>query len=254
MTSSEPELVFSPAESARFGLDVARVVLSAEDVADTVRMSRLRHALDTSDARVVIVRYPSSELSLISLVDANGSWDIYPGGSLLYWECSRPVDRPFEETTVVDGTDREARHPELVSLVEEIFTDYRNHYAADPLLPPDAAAAGYREWAGGLIDSSDVLVVTVDVADQPVGIALVSDEGGEWDVRLAGIAPAHQRRGHYGRLIARVEREAARAGVRLIISTQAHNVGVQSAWASFGWRPFDAIETVHLVRRATKTP
>ena len=74
----------------------------------------------------------------------------------------------------------------------------------------------------------------------------VDESAGEAEILLAGLTSAAQGRGLYPLLLKAVGQQAmARGCPRVTISTQAHNIRVQRAWAKAGFRPFAAITTVH---------
>jgi len=87
---------------------------------------------------------------------------------------------------------------------------------------------------------------------EPIGMATLElGAGGDHlEILLAGLVPAAQGKRLYDGLLDGCQRVAiARGAVRVVISTQVHNVRVQRSWARLGLRPFAAIETVHLVER-----
>src|SRR5690606_16625774 len=130
------------------------------------------------------------------------------------------------------------------------FESYPNHYAVNPLFAADRAAAGYIEWALSRIgdDEGHVLVLRSD--EKPIGVATLVDLGDVLEIELAGLIASAQGRGAYGVLLEGCVREAAQLGrTRVIISTQVDNVRVQRAWIRAGFKPFAAVETVHLVAR-----
>jgi hypothetical protein len=89
----------------------------------------------------------------------------------------------------------------------------------------------------------------------------VSDSGAEvgfgiidWspevpDVRLAGILPDFRGRGRYREMVGVLMVEAAERAGCLRISTQVHNLPPMRTWARLGWKPFETLSTIHLVRR-----
>ena len=71
---------------------------------------------------------------------------------------------------------------------------------------------------------------------------------GHLEIPLAGLLPAAQGKRLHDILLDGCERVAvARGAQRVVVSTQAHNVRVQRAWAPQGLRPFAATETVPLI-------
>lgn len=245
----------SPADTARFGVEVHRLTVGPGEL----RGTELVDLVESSTADVLVTRYDVARQEVPALL-ASTSRAVLPAGALTYWE--KPVvggDPPTRTDVVPSGDlDPAAAEAAVRSVVRASFTAYGNHYTADPLLDPDAALAGYEEWATGTVRRSpdDVLVQLLD--GEPVGVATLARGDAHVEVLLAGLVPSAQGRGLYGDLLAAVEDRAAAAGAaRLVISTQVQNVRVQRAWARRGLRPFAAVETVHLVRRealAAATP
>ena len=93
-------------------------------------------------------------------------------------------------------------------------------------------------------------MVLEQAGTEAIGLATLAHTAGTTEILLAGIIRAARGRRRYAHLLAGVE-EAARAhgAERLVISTQAHNAGVQRAWARYGFEPVGSVHTVHAVRR-----
>jgi RimJ/RimL family protein N-acetyltransferase len=248
-------LAGSASESARFGRDIARLVVTASTPVD---LTGLDVALDDCPADVVVTRWPSTALWVASLL-CRPDRDVIAAGAIVYWGVAvgsgrrPPVDAALRTEVVAAG---DPGAGELVPLVDDLVADsfagYGNHYVADPLLDTSAAEAGYQEWARRSLTDSGHAVVVLRSGGAPVGMATcsASSDGEHVEILLAGMASAAQGRGLYGHLLAAVEDMAAGLGAqRLVISTQTHNTKVQRAWARYGMEPFAAYETAHLVRR-----
>jgi RimJ/RimL family protein N-acetyltransferase len=248
-------LAASASESARFGRDIARLVVTATAPAE---LTGLDTALDGCPADVVVARWPSAALWLPALLCRPGR-DVVAAGAIVYWGV--PVGsgrRPAADTAltvdVVPAGDPAAAEvaPLVDALVADSFAGYGNHYSADPLLARSAAEAGYQEWARRSLTDGGHAVVVLRAGGEALGIATVSESADteHVEILLAGIASAAQGRRLYGHLLAGVEDLAAALGAtRVVISTQTHNTRVQRAWARYGMEPFEAYETAHLVRR-----
>lgn len=235
----------SAAESARFGHEVERVTVG-ERWADALSPDELAAAVAaevaSSTARTIVLRYPARAVALARSLPATGR-AVHPAGTLLYWEASTDdaVGDPAVRELVAD--DAEA----ALAVIADSFGGYVNHYAANPLIAPDAVTDGYREWAATTLASAGSRVFGIDVDDVLAGVATV-EAGDPWDILLAGMATGFQGRGLYPRLVRGVLAAAAADGrPRVVISTQSHNIAVQRAWARLGFVPMSAIETVHLV-------
>lgn len=218
----------SPAESARFGVRIAR----GESVTPL--------ELAGSDAEVVILRVPSGEpLPVVP------GWDTLDGGELVEWR----VDPATAAVPAGRGlTTRESADASLISgLVTDVFRGYRTHYAVNPLLDDDRVAEGYAEWALAVVADGGIAVLLED-GDEPIGIAAVR-RGGTWRIELAGITAGHRGRGAYAHLLRGIHDRARAAGARAVeIATQAENDVVQRAWGRAGYRPVRSFRTAHLVR------
>ncbi|MFF1528386.1 GNAT family N-acetyltransferase [Cellulomonas sp. NPDC058312] len=237
----------SPAESARFGVEVHRLTIGPGEL----RAGELRALVEASAADVLVVRYDVGRQEVPAVLAAT-SRAVLPAGALTYWETPVRAGRASGSTEVVPSGALDPAVAESVvrDVVRSSFAAYGNHYTADPLLDAAAALAGYEEWATQSLrqDPDDVLVQLLEGV--PVGVATVEHADDHVEVLLAGLVPVAQGRGLYGDLLAAVEARAAARGLgRLVISTQVQNVRVQRAWARQGLRPFAAVETVHLVRR-----
>ena len=238
----------SPADSARFGVEVHRLTVGP----GPVRAAQLVDLVEDSPADVIVARYDVAHQEVPALLAAS-SRAVLPAGALTYWEKRVVGDEVPVRTRVVPSSALDAAVAETAvrSVVRDSFASYGNHYTADPLLDRAAALAGYEEWAAGSLrrDPDDVLVQLLD--GEPVGVATLAHDDDHVEVLLAGLVTSAQGRGLYGDLLTAVEVRGAEAGAeRLVISTQVQNVRVQRAWAQYGLRPFAAVETVHLVRRA----
>ncbi|MFT4285223.1 MAG: GNAT family N-acetyltransferase [Protaetiibacter sp.] len=239
----------SESESARFGRPTARVSVP-DDMPVEVAAPLLHDAISGTTADIVIVRYPSRSLGSLADAAADPAWVCFPGGALVYWEApGTPASDPSGALELDEGLRRGERAGEIDSALRDSFDGYINHYAADPLIDPQAAVEGYAEWARALAASPENRVFVVEDDGRIVGVAVISADDSGWDINLAGIISSAQRRGHYRRLISGVVEAARRADVRLVISTQSHNIAVQRAWAAEGFRPLRSVDTAHLVRR-----
>lgn len=245
----------SPLEGRRFGVTVGRVILGHDTPAAEAAVG-LADALSHASQDVLVVRWPSEQVSLAATVAASGRI-VLPADVLTYWEVpaeelarvslpdggSLHVDRGSEHAS--DGSDL------LVSVVESSFAAYGNHYSANPAFDPDLALAGYVEWATVTFERNPDNACFLIDGTTPIGVATLSEdrERGDLEVELAGLVPGSQGRGLYRHLLRAIGDEALRRGLtRVIISTQAHNVRVQRAWAGMGLRPFAAVTTAHAVR------
>lgn len=241
----------SSAESARFGRSTLRVnVPPSLSVGEAA--VQLTDILASTEAEIVILRYPSEALGLFAGADLDG-WARFPGGSLLYWRApSHPV-HDGSGTRELTGEERTRHAAEIDAMLRDSFAGYVNHYAANPLIEPDAAVLGYAQWAQAIASDARNRIFTVDDPEGIVGAAAISVSDGGWDINLAGVLSRAQRRGHYRRLLSGIVAAAESEKAELVISTQSHNIPVQRAWAAEGFLPDHSVDTVHLVPRAMLT-
>jgi GNAT superfamily N-acetyltransferase len=247
----------STLESERFGMSIGRVVVG-QDVLEADVAQSLRELLDNAPEELLIVRWPSRMSSLGSAAAAS-SRAIIPADVLMYWEIAPDHLHPAPDVLaalelsirVPANADAAARNA-VDEVVRDSFREYGNHYTANPALDRDLALEGYIEWAQRSLTDNPQSVVLLLHQDRPVGVAttVVGARGGDLEILLAGLTGAAQGRGWYQHLLSGVASQARASGSRrLIISTQAHNIRVQRAWAREGFRPFEAVTTVHAVRR-----
>lgn len=253
---SHSHVTYTPSESEsdRFGFGTARLTVGfgAADalgglggVADAIN-----GVLTDAAAKIVILRYPAGFLALGRSLPSS-AWGVHPGGTLVYWEsplAARHIPHPSaSEFTLAE---RISRSSEIQSVLADSFDGYINHYAANPLIDPGIASIGYADWAASTLSDPNNRLFAVADESGLVAVAVVHAATSQWEVELAGVSTRAQGRGHYIRLMSRVQAAAADARAdRLLISTQAHNIGVQRAWVKLGLQPISAIDTVHLLRR-----
>lgn len=240
---SESRRFGHPTDRTLVGMFAAEAALSEKALVDVVQL-----VLDESSSTINILRYPASLLFLMRRLRPRNA-RAYPGGAILYWEG------PFTSVAAVDpatreisARDRREFEPHIASVLEDSFAGYVNHYSVNPLLAADVVVAGYAEWAKSTMANPVNRVFVVLDHERLIGVAVIAVSGDVWEVELASISSAAQGQGNYRKLMERVLASAAEGGAsRLVISTQSHNITVQRAWASMGFRPISSIETVHLV-------
>ena len=193
------------------------------------------------DADLVIARWPAGLVGCGALLTVPQRV-LLPADTLVYWAADLdtlrvPAHAPNEPVRPADaGSDPSA----LERVVTEVFAEYGHHYAANPLLDPALAVAGYAQWAARTVaDPSSVSAVIQDRqgAGSLAGLATATVDGPVVEVELAGVTAA----------VAGQAR--ARGADRLVISTQAGNIRVQRRWVALGLRPVSAFTTVHSIRR-----
>ncbi len=243
LAGDEPSLRDSPLESDRFGLGLARLVVPDGWDGPDDEVARL---VAGSDADVIVARWPASRVRLAAAL-AGTNRQVLPAETLVYWAQPVPAQPPTAAEDVLAGLDR-ALAAEVEEAVRASFAGYLNHYAANPLLGSVTVADAYADWAGRAVRERPEHQVALTSEGRVVGIATCLVAGDDLEIELAGMVPEAQGRGLYRHLLAGALAVAARASCsRLVISTQAHNVGVQRVWARAGLEPIAAYSTVHAV-------
>jgi hypothetical protein len=251
----------SPLESERFGLSVGRVVVGqqADEAAAAAQLTALLDDAAQERHELLIVRWPT-HLVTLGAAAAGSRRAIIPADVLMYWETPASALRPDLAAlaehglrTAVPVEADDASRVALERVVRDSFRDYGNHYTANPRLDRDLALAGYLDWATRSLaeDPQDVVLLLHDGRAVGVATLAVGAGGRDLEILLAGLTGDTQGQGWYHHLLGGIGEQArARGCERIIISTQAHNLRVQRAWARAGLRPFGAVTTVHAMRRA----
>lgn len=237
----------SELETGRFGITVGRLVV--QDRASAT-IDAVVDLLERSDHDVVVLRYPAREVEWAAPLSGVGGRTAIHADTLVYWtaDIAGAVADPSAEVRSrrLGPGDAEL----LDDLVRDVFRDYGSHYRANPLFDPEAALAGYQEWARSSLVADRGGVIAIGEPDA-YGVATVERTDDRVEILLAGIRSAEQGRGRYADLLAAVGTYArAHDCTALVISTQVRNIAVQRVWARQGLLPSHAFETVHLVRSA----
>lgn len=234
----------SPADTNRFGIEVARLVVGRRS---PVEVGTVIAAILETDADLTIVRYPADRVEwAFRLTEGVAPMVVFHADTLIYWLLSVGSGRgqPPSPEFRVDPSPEPGPVRELIG---RVFADYTNHYAANPLLDRRLVLQGYQEWATTSTLASECL--TLAHAGAPIAVATLEAGEDAHEILLAGVDPAWQGRGVYSSLLWAVEQRSIEAGApSLVISTQAHNTRVQRAWARHGFVPTSVFETAHVLR------
>jgi len=238
----------SEVESERFGYSFGRCSVPINSAAGPADIAR---AIESRDPDITVLRYPAERVDWFEqLARRLENRVLIHADNLVYWSLTVGTGRqpdPVEGLRTANPTDAEM----IGDLTTKIFTGYAGHYMANPLLSAAAADAGYRDWAMRT-PLRDVVVLHDEVS--PIGIATTESALEHVEILLAGVIPAQRGIGRYPHLLQAVEtiaRDCSKSDV--VISTQAGNVGVQRAWARYGFLPLTSINTVHVIRAETWT-
>ena len=239
----------SPWDSRRFGTSVARLTVGHGTTWSPGLVEEVRAALGGDD-QVLVVRHPP-ELTGLSEVLAESRRRLLPADALVYWETSAvPLSTSAPTARGLTVTRGIGTAAELDQTVRATFADYPNHYAVNPLFPPEDVLAGYVEWALRAAGADDVAVLRDGEGVAGFATWSVEQALGHVEIELAGLVPRARGCGAYGQLLAEVGRVAHEAGIATVmISTQAGNVRVQRAWHRAGLAPMAVFTTLHAVSR-----
>ena len=237
-------LLFSPHESARFGLRVYRATVDSLDVEAIARV------IDRERADVSILRMPAIDAGRSAGFASHGLTPIVADTQVHYdIELEAGMFRPAADGIVLRPATR-GDAAQLEALVHEIFACYVTHYHANPWFAPDEILAGYAEWAIRHLDGDDGSAVALVECDGDVaGFSCWRIDRGRMTAIgvLNGVRPALRGRGIYRRMLHAMLAAFCENGVRRFeIATQVHNIAVQRVWTSSGLALRRASTTVHV--------
>jgi GNAT superfamily N-acetyltransferase len=245
--SSDISVRHSPVESGVLLPDVRHLWVGRDAPADR---DGLMGAVDqAADADLIIARYASAQ-SWVGAVLAGSGRVLIPGGNIVYWERSLPID-----TSPVQAAEwvRELKvgdESRCYDTTTAIFNGYANHYSVNPALAHVSVADAYADWtARSLADVDCEVVEWIGPGGTVEGMGLTRRAGDHVEILLAGMVPASRGRGGYSAFLAAIVNRALAAGAaKVVISTQDHNVKVQRLWCRAGLEPAVGITVVHAVR------
>ncbi len=239
-----PLLKYSHLDSNRFAIRVERASMGSD-----VPVTRAIEAFQASSADLIIARFPAGQCAIPNALVQLGETLIH-ADTLVYYDISLPAPTGKAATNVrlAEATDLEA----IRGIAAQAFSNYRAHYAANPLLPAADILDGYIEWAQSRADPSDPSSDTWLVFDDntAAGFATCDIRNGGVEIVLNAVHPSFERRGHYGALLRHLIHYYSQAELtRLTISTQIWNYTVQRQWSRAGLLLESAYDTFHIDRR-----
>lgn len=237
----------SPDESSRFELRIGRAWLEAAPAVSDVSEA-------IADYDVVIVRAPAELREIGRRLASAADFVLLPADHLSYWNW---VDDRVGAFELPEGFSlREASDADEVRpMVIDAFTNYGNHYQANPLFDPDGVVAGYCEWVESLLAHGTATCLVLESSAGLHGFGIIDWSTETPDIRLAGMVSASQGRGLYPAVLHGLMQEAqGRERSPIMISTQSDNTNVMRSWARLGWLPVRTLVTHHLVRRDLLSP
>jgi hypothetical protein len=237
------ELSVRPSVEAakRFGLSIDRMSVSAS--AGTP-LAEVLAAVERSTADVIVLRYPARETTWFAAL-ASGPRQALLADTVVFWSLPTGKGRrPAPLAGFTAKLESEVDDVLVDDVVADVFGDSGNHYCANPAFERAKALAGRQEWARRRVAGAGAVVLRGP--DRRVLALAAIDQQRSWtEIQLAGVVPAEQGRGRYGHLLAAVE--DASTTRRLVVSTPAHQTGIQRIWARYGFEPVHNLLTVHLV-------
>jgi ribosomal protein S18 acetylase RimI-like enzyme len=252
LTNAVFELQHSESESRRFGFSVARLLVPE---GDAVSDEEIVSILQRSTSALVILRAESARTSLPKKLKLLDGFDFLHADTLLYyrWTISPSVkgEESRDQLKIVD----DASWGDVESVLTESFSQYRNHYSANPHLSSSVTLSGYQEWAAALMNTPETLTLVARdyESSRAIGFLLVvvDHEAGLAEIVLNAVRPSAQRGGVYSALMREVQSRLAKLGdIRdLYISTQSDNHSVIGAWEKLGLTRRLTLDTFHLMRR-----
>ncbi len=234
----------SPLDSNRFGIRVERASMGSD-----VPIAHAIDALRNSSAELIIVRFPAGECAVPNALIQLGETLIH-ADTLVYYNIDLPALTGKAATNVrlAEAADLEA----IRCIAAQAFSNYRAHYAANPLLPAARILEGYVEWAQSRADPSDPSSDTWLVFDDNAAAGFATCDIGNAGVEIVlnAVHPSFERRGHYGALLRHLIHHYGQTELtRLSISTQIWNYTVQRQWSRAGLLLDSAYDTFHIDRR-----
>lgn len=237
----DASLARSPADSARFGLEVWRATrLDGDPLA----------ALLASGADVAIHRVPVGGAQPLRALRGLG-FDVIDAGVLVYYTVDLAKYAP--RAVIDDGVSITPATPDdlpdMAMLVESSFDRYDSHYLANPLFDRALALAGYREWALGHAGGSrtDAWIARRDGAAVAFACCETDAAAGIANGGIYGVLPSEWGRGLFGNLIRLTQHHYRGLGYReMRMSTKVDNYAVQKVWGREGYHLYATYDTLHV--------
>lgn len=239
----------APLDSQRFGIKVMRG--SIESSTDNTQAIE---EIANNAADLVIFRVPAGHSEIPTGLQRKGNVVIH-ADTLVYYSVDLAPNSVFHAEPKVQRATN-AHRDSIAAIAERGFSNYRAHYAANPLLPRDLILAGYIEWALSRLQDDRTDSATWVVIEEGIVAGFATcDVGAESvEIILNAVHPDFERRGLYGTLLRHIQHHYAQQSMKqLLISTQIWNYTVQRQWARNGLRLYKAYDTYHLDRRLPST-
>ncbi len=236
------QFTFSDIETQRFGVRAARC--------DDFRAGdwhELAARIAEHDCRLVTVRCDAAELSAAQTIVAHGGNLMDTVVTMEAVQLDTAVSRlPAADGLVRVGGEGDAEVIDL--LAREAFSDYVNHYRADPRLDEQAVTDAMAEWTVSFArPTSHQAILLGHDASAVQAFAAMKVSGDTAEGVLHGVSRQGRGRGWYkGLLIAGMRWGEERDCKRMTVTTQLHNLTTQRTMAGLGMRICGARYTFHL--------
>lgn len=236
-------LQYSELESTRFCLNVHRGVF------DDIDARSLGSYIIKNKVDVTILRIPSEKQESLTQLERLG-FPYLVADTLVYYYVDlrtyepRPQNNSDLQFVPFNSDDNDIMN----QMVEEIFSQYRNHYTSNSLLRTNLIE-GYKEWVRGYAEGvcQDKLSWLVKKKGEYIGFATCTIEGDEAEGVLYGVRPKFSGGGVYGDIIKFTQRFFKQRGyASMKVSTQVNNYAVQKVWFRESFVMKKSLITIHI--------
>jgi len=241
---SQPEIVDSAVESAKFGMRISRA-----SSGDWERHSKQFLAdILQCDSDVVILRTRDVKPELEF---ASPNFSVIAAGTLTYWSSGQnPSFKALEENMSYSPAAESLE--DYLSIQEDCFSGYRNHYSYNSLFNKITPCEAYLDWAKSQALSNDVNYFSgvLRVSGEPVGAMTGFKDEEIIELALGGIRRDFKGRGLNSYLMSAFwESASPTSSSRCVISTQLENIDAQASWKKLNFHQDFDVYTTHLVRK-----
>ncbi|MEZ5440764.1 MAG: GNAT family N-acetyltransferase [Lysobacterales bacterium] len=241
-----PELLYSPLESERYGIEVYRCELTGPiDF-------RLRREIADAKFALLILRVPAGEAANVQKL-LEDVYAVYHADTLVHYVRrlgvhNGPTRTEASKIRLLDAS----ASGELHALALQIFSSYRSHHSACSSLSHTAITEGYADWSVRLLTNRCARVLGAFENGRMIGFIgwTQKEKSTSAAIELNGVAPANRNRGVYNLLLSSCLSSLDRDSINAVsISTQVWNVSVQRVWQKQGFLLSRAQDTLHVGSR-----
>lgn len=232
-------------DSNRFNLNIYRGVMADIDILYINKM------IEDNLIDILILRFPvetKDSQFLISELD----YPFIHADTLVYYDANlKSLDVKKMKNDLVFEPISEDNFFIIERIIPEIFSNYKNHYSANPILDKNKILAGYLEWTKSYInlEQKEKVSWVVKKNDSFVGFATCSMNTStkECEGVLYGVHPDFSGQGIYSDLIRFTQQYFKDNGFQTMkVSTQIQNFSVQRAWSRENFLIKSAFDTYHI--------